>query len=1090
MEVPNDQGVFSRILLRSSTPGVSISTPLNVVVADCHNRHKRERCICSNGAPHPQLTSSLVRMFLEGMAKEGEEPDNTPPRSVADPDDYVKNAESVRSPQIYSPAPRSRASDTILGGAGGTPLFGNREEVKSNGRHNDIYDDDADSNVQEGVRSEMGDAILHEPGPNDPPGPKYASYDSGPSFGNFGPLPTDDQPPPASNNPYARSSWNPVWTNIIHENGNGENSGHGNGTGLTEGGLSAYPAGMLTSANGGTPQTSINIDVESPSRAVPSERDIMTSPKPPSRAQSRGPPADQRPWSPFSGRSKLTKATVYPPLPESRMGDNGTQFDGPSSPTSKSRARSKAASISPSESPSQQRVDIFATKTPYVNGSRSPPPGSVMSGGGNHQNRPFSPYRHAPTTEDLINAAARGRSIVIPPAPEKEPSIASKSPSKSPSKLASRESRALSKLEGGLNSEKARSVASGASAAKQPSAVGSRASRARDRDITPTPSRPHSPEGLDAEELRMVNDALGRTPRTSFYESPLEPETTSHFHDMELCVLLHKENDPNEHDFIKKALRKAVRQRIKKLGMKYDHESIKQYRKSYHDHDPSVHMRPEYGNEDPPQWASDLKREIVLMQQRIESLGPKIEGLKIQDRSFNPEGSRFAYEPDESTRTPMTQTVNIQTQPTGTMADSMYQAPEMETILDDDGNVRDFDDDRTENTERPRHPHTDAETRSLPRSGYEHSENGRDDSGGHQVLEEELYKLRQKKHDGSQSGLSHKTWEVAQHDDGDDIYDEEGQLPRSRLPTIPDTNGDAYQEGEADRSSSPPLPDLPREAQQEMAVRPQGPWNSVDYSSEPPQLAPWQRIHGSLLKWAIIWPVTELEQALNSTTRGQQVDEVALSIWSTQAYKRYVRARLTDSPQGVVDRLFVPPNLADAISNAVFNGRHGDACGMLRDLWAPFGLEGTPRLIVVLAKHRSDPNHWVVHRFSLPDGALTTYDSYPERTLPDGRPLGWWFAIRVAWPNTMYPSPDHLVQKMVRLHRPLQLAIDNSVAAAGIWRNVLMGSRAERSVDLERLRDLINTEVKNLKQRKQLGKLSIGAPRPQWEDMSRSGFVG
>lgn len=84
----------------------------------------------------------------------------------------------------------------------------------------------------------------------------------------------------------------------------------------------------------------------------------------------------------------------------------------------------------------------------------------------------------------------------------------------------------------------------------------------------------------------------------------------------------------------------------------------------------------------------------------------------------------------------------------------------------------------------------------------------------------------------------------------------------------------------------------------------------------------------------------------------------------------------------------------------------------------------------------------------------------------------------------MYPSPDHLVQKMVRLHRPMQPPIDNSVAAAGIWRNVLMGSRAERSVDLERLRDLINTEVKNLKQRKHLGKLSIGVTRPAWEDMS------
>ena len=46
-----------------------------------------------------------------------------------------------------------------------------------------------------------------------------------------------------------------------------------------------------------------------------------------------------------------------------------------------------------------------------------------------------------------------------------------------------------------------------------------------------------------------------------------------------------------------------------------------------------------------------------------------------------------------------------------------------------------------------------------------------------------------------------------------------------------------------------------------------------------------------------------------------------------------------------------------------------------------------------------------------------------------------------------------------------------------------MGSRAERSLDLERLRDLINTEVKNLRQRKQMGKLSIGSPRNEWGDM-------
>lgn len=49
-----------------------------------------------------------------------------------------------------------------------------------------------------------------------------------------------------------------------------------------------------------------------------------------------------------------------------------------------------------------------------------------------------------------------------------------------------------------------------------------------------------------------------------------------------------------------------------------------------------------------------------------------------------------------------------------------------------------------------------------------------------------------------------------------------------------------------------------------------------------------------------------------------------------------------------------------------------------------------------------------------------------------------------------------------------------------------MGSRAERPVDLERLRDLINTEVKNLRQRKEQGKLSVAAAMRQnwnWEEM-------
>ncbi|OAX42507.1 hypothetical protein K503DRAFT_862970, partial [Rhizopogon vinicolor AM-OR11-026] len=78
--------------------------------------------------------------------------------------------------------------------------------------------------------------------------------------------------------------------------------------------------------------------------------------------------------------------------------------------------------------------------------------------------------------------------------------------------------------------------------------------------------------------------------------------------------------------------------------------------------------------------------------------------------------------------------------------------------------------------------------------------------------------------------------------------------------------------------------------------------------------------------------------------------------------------------------------MADVISTAIFNGRHGDACGMLRDLWAPLGFEGA-RETSVGCKSLGRPH--VGSRFSLPDGALTTYDSYPERTLSDRWPLGW-----------------------------------------------------------------------------------------------------
>lgn len=468
---------------------------------------------------------------------------------------------------------------------------------------------------------------------------------------------------------------------------------------------------------------------------------------------------------------------------------------------------------------------------------------------------------------------------------------------------------------------------------------------------------------------------------------------------------------------------------------------------------------------------------MLAMQQRLDHMAPKIERMKLS-RTGSIIASKHQIPPsalDDGGQAYMNGV--------GTIADESVYQPDT-GIMDPttipgsthEESIRDEEEYGDGEDEEPHQYLQQEMLASPPGLADEYLLGGRNDSPGRQFLEEELYKLRVKTGPGSAVG-THKTWEVAR-EDGDFDYEGDAQaaVTDSGIPDIPDATV---------RQPSPSLPPIPQsEAGGEMVHMPEAHWTQGYGSEVQQQTPPWQLIHQRLLNWAIIWPMSELDAALGSTTRGHQVDEISLSIWATQSYKRYVRSRMTDSPQGRVDRLFVPPNVADAISTAVFNGRHGDACMMLRDLWAPFGLDGIPRLLIVLAKHRADSNHWVVHRFSLPDGQLTTYDTYPDKCLPDGRPLGWWFAIRIAWPDANYPSPDNLMQKMVRLHRPLQLGIDNSVAAAGIWRNLLMGSRAERSVDLERLRDLINTEVKNLRQRKLMGKLSIGQPKPNWDDMN------
>lgn len=382
---------------------------------------------------------------------------------------------------------------------------------------------------------------------------------------------------------------------------------------------------------------------------------------------------------------------------------------------------------------------------------------------------------------------------------------------------------------------------------------------------------------------------------------------------------------------------------------------------------------------------------MINMRERLDNLAPKIEkslrssrgGSYVTDGRGYTNGHHHPYPSSDLNggyaHSGMTQTANIHTQPTGG-DESMFQPVDTEMMRDSthlhtlpgsmhhhDGSIHGAipEEDAYDDEDDDLHRHgmgaaTDGDTRGLGSSDYMPHDRG--DSPGQQYLEEELYKLRVKP-TGSQSVATHKTWELAR-DDGEEYDDGDAQaaVTESGLPEIPDGNTGGYTDR---RGPSPPLPPLPPDGRVDLVAIPHEAqvWQPGDYGHEPRGPPPWQRIHQRLLSWAIVWPMTELDNAVNSTMRGMQVDEVALSIWSTQTYKRYVRAKMTDSPPGRVDRLFVPPNMADAISTAVYNGRHGDACGMLRDLWAPFGLEGIPRLLIVLAKHRNDDNHWVVHRY-------------------------------------------------------------------------------------------------------------------------------
>ncbi|KAH7108143.1 hypothetical protein BKA62DRAFT_681217 [Auriculariales sp. MPI-PUGE-AT-0066] len=588
---------------------------------------------------------------------------------------------------------------------------------------------------------------------------------------------------------------------------------------------------------------------------------------------------------------------------------------------------------------------------------------------------------------------------------------------------------------------------------------------------TPAPPVPiheghyHPGDELDEEEEEMVNELLTRTPRTS-YTTPsvlaAEIQHSSH-HDEDLCILLHAADDSHTHEVVKRAVRKAIRTRLKKLGMKGDNDAIKAYRDvhdwEYHSTNtgPGPHSDGKESTAAPP-WAQELLSALHESQARLAEVEKRLEHQRHESDDVQsnvtarPEGTIDGRHGSRSDGSEMPQDFQGSPLVRGeTELDATERMTHIESVHHPDGShyepEGDYDTMRRLGGHTP--PTQDGGVRHALRD-FMKSDQG---SLGDQVYEQELWKLRMKP---VRTGATHQTWDMTRADPGE------------LMPEISDSEAGHFQ-GRDTMYNSAEVPVVP-------AKENDGP--------HAPTPAPWQKIHQSLLDWAMAWSMSELDKALNSTTRGNQVDGLAITVWTTQTYKRYVRLKLTENPPSAVDKMFVPPLVADAVSNAVFSGRHSEASDQLRKLWNEFELKGSPRQIIVLAQNKRQENHWVVHRFDLVECTLNTYDTSIEKSPPDSRPLGWWFAIKAAFPAVPAPQSGHLYQNHVRMPRPLQYIIDNSVAAAAIWRNLLMSAKAERAIDLERLRDLINTEVKNLRQRKEMGKLTATVMPLSWEQIN------
>ena len=139
-------------------------------------------------------------------------------------------------------------------------------------------------------------------------------------------------------------------------------------------------------------------------------------------------------------------------------------------------------------------------------------------------------------------------------------------------------------------------------------------------------------------------------------------------------------------------------------------------------------------------------------------------------------------------------------------------------------------------------------------------------------------------------------------------------------------------------------------------------------SARKSNIDPYLDIFQLLLSWVDNWPLSKLTLASHSLQFPLSPDEIALTIWTMQTYKRY-QQRLTGGAVGA-STLYVPPHLAKEMRQSIVMGNGEKARMVLEYLWHGIGQRSgvVPKRILVLCQDWNDTSGsgWIVLQYVFP----------------------------------------------------------------------------------------------------------------------------